>query len=318
MTITVIGAGAIGGWLAANLALAGEDVHVVLRPGAAAPDRLDLSQDGGTRTAPVRFVPADQAPDEPSELLIIATKATSLADAAALARPRIGPGTLILPLQNGVPWWFAGESLSLASVDPDGRIAAALPLGQVVGAVVHVAVRRPAAGRVELVHSQRLLLGEPAGGDSQRIAGLVRRLAASGLPAEADPDIRSAIWYKAWGNMTINPVSALTGATSDRIVADPALRPSLLAAMAEAAAVGAAYGCPISESGEARLALTAGLGAFKTSMLQDAEAGRPLEHEALIGAPRELARRAGIATPMLDMIHALVAQRDAVVRDARA
>jgi 2-dehydropantoate 2-reductase len=314
MNITIIGPGAIGGWLGATLALAGEDVTMVVRSGQALPDSLVLSSRGAQQTAPLRFVPSDHVPPAPAELLLLTTKATALADAAETARPWIGPDTLIVPMQNGVPYWFAGEGMQLASVDPDGRIAAALPINQVIGSVVHAAVRRSAPGRIELVHADKLLLGEPGGGPSDRVAALVARLSGGGLPALAHADIRQALWYKAWGNMTINPVSALTGAAADRIVGDVALRPFLLAAMAEAAAIGAAYGCPIADSGEARLAVTARLGAFKTSMLQDAEAARPLEHEALVGAPRELARRKGIATPALDIVHALVAQKDAVLQ----
>lgn len=316
MTITIIGAGAIGGWLGATLALAGEEVSIVVRPGGTAPDQLVLRSGAVELRAPVRFVPADDHPSVPAQLLLIATKATALADAAELARSWIGPDTLIVPLQNGVPWWFAGDGMRLASVDPNGRIAAALPHHQVIGAVVHAAARRSAPGQVELVHADKLLLGEQRGGTSARVTALFERLSRAGLPAQAHPDIRSALWYKAWGNMTINPVSALTGATADRIVGDAALRPFILAAMAEAAAIGAAYGCPIAEGGEARLAVTARLGAFKTSMLQDAEAARPLEHEALIGAPRELARRVGVPTPALDILHALIAQKDAVMQAA--
>jgi 2-dehydropantoate 2-reductase len=314
MTITIIGAGAIGGWLGATLALAGEAVTMVVRAGATAPDRLVLRSGQDERVAPAAFVSSDHRPEAPARLLLIATKATALAAAAQIARGWIGPDTLIVPLQNGVPWWFAGDGAALTSVDPDGRIAAALPMGQVIGAVVHAAAHRPASGHVTLVRADSLLLGEPKDGPSARVADLVRRLTGAGLPAVAHADIRSALWYKAWGNMTINPISALTRATADRIVGDSALRPFILAAMGEAAAIGAAYGCPIAESGEARLAVTARLGAFRTSMLQDAEAGRPLEHEALIGAPRELARRTGLATPMLDILHALVAQQDAATQ----
>ena len=310
MSITIIGAGAIGGWLGATLALAGESVAMVVRPGGTAPASMVLNG----QVAPLRFVASDHVPSVPAEMLLIATKATALADAADLARGWIGPETLIVPLQNGVPWWFAGDSIRLASVDPDGRIAAALPMEQVLGSVVHAAARRTGPGQIELVHADKLLIGEPAGGASVRVTDLVDRLSRSGIPAVAHPDIRAASWYKAWGNMTINPVSALTGATADRIVNDQALRPFLLTAMAEAATIGAAYGCPIAESGEARLAVTARLGAFKTSMLQYAETGRQLEHEALIGAPRELARRLELATPMLDVLHALIAQKDATLR----
>jgi 2-dehydropantoate 2-reductase len=161
------------------------------------------------------------------------------------------------------------------------------------------------AASVDVIHADRLLLGEPLGGSSERVDRLVRMLAAAGIPAVADPEIRRAIWYKLWGNMTINPLSALTRATADKLLGEPGLKPFILAAMAEAAAVGAAIGCPISEGGEDRMAVTARLGAFKTSMLQDLEAGRPLEVEALVGAPREIGERAGVPTPTIDALYAL-------------
>ena len=305
MNIAVVGVGAIGGWLAGRLALAGHQVTCVARGGtlAALRDGLVLREGGREERAAVRAV-GDAAGAGPQELLILATKATGLADAAATARPLIGPDTLILPLQNGVPWWFLpGEPLR--SVDPDGRIAATLPQDQVIGAVVHAACRRTGPAEVEVVHADKLILGEPAGGSSERVEELTRLFTAAGVRAEPSADVRRAIWYKLWGNMTINPLSALTGATADRLIGSAELKGFILQAMAEAAAVGAAIGCPIEQSGEERMAVTARLGAFKTSMLQDAEAGRPLELEALVGAPREIARRVGVPTPAMDALYAM-------------
>jgi 2-dehydropantoate 2-reductase len=306
LAIGVVGAGAIGGWVAATLALAGNRVSILARgETCAAIERggLVLSEQGECRSAPV-LVSGDAASLGPQDLLIIAVKAPSLADAAEAARGMIGSDTRILPMLNGVPWWFvAGEPL--ASVDPGGRIAAALPMPQVIGCVVHVSCRRTGSNSVEVGHADKLILGEPGGGPSERVAELAALFAGSGIPAEPSDNIRRAIWYKLWGNMTINPISALTRATVDRILASEALRPFILAAMAEAAAVGAAIGCPIEDSGEGRMAVTARLGAFKTSMLQDVEAGRRLEIEALLGAPREIGARVGIATPHIDALYAL-------------
>jgi len=152
-------------------------------------------------------------------------------------------------------------------------------------------------------HADKVLLGVPHGGTSVRIAGLCALFERSGIRCEQSEDVRRAIWYKLWGNATINPLSALTRATCDLILADPEFRAWMLAGMAELAQVGAAIGCPISESGEDRMKVTARLGAFKTSMFQDVEAGRPIELEALLGAPREIASRHGIATPALDRLY---------------
>lgn len=300
--VAVIGAGAIGGWLGARLALAGHQVGIVPRPGAelALHAGLRLIDDGGEQLAPVEVL-TEPGGAGAQDLVLIATKATQLTEAAERAVPLIGPDTLILPLQNGVPWWFVpGEPLR--SVDRHGRIAAALPLRQVIGGVVHAACRRVDRSTVEVVHAERLIIGEPEGGLSERVDSLARLFSSAQVPAEASANLRRAIWYKLWGNMTINPISATTGLTADRILRDPEHRAEIIAAMEEARAVGTGIGCPIGESAEARLAVTARLGAFKTSMLQDVEAGRPIELDALVGAVAEIGRRVGVATPTIDRI----------------
>jgi 2-dehydropantoate 2-reductase len=152
-------------------------------------------------------------------------------------------------------------------------------------------------------HADKLIIGEPGGESSERLARLQGLFERAGLRPDPSGNIRRAIWYKLWGNATINPLSALTRATCDKILADAECRAWMLEGMAELAAIGAAIGCPIVESGEERMAVTARLGAFKTSMLQDVEAGRPIELEALLGAPREIARAHGIATPALDRLY---------------
>jgi 2-dehydropantoate 2-reductase len=236
------------------------------------------------------------------DVVVIAVKAPALADAAEAARPMIGPDTLIVPMLNGVPWWFTADPLR--SVDPDGRIAAALPADRLIGCVVHAACSRRASNHIVVAHADRLILGEPGGGISERVEALAAVFERAGITAEASASVRRALWYKLWGNATINPLSALTRATADQLLADPLLRGWMLDAMAELAAVGAAIGCPISESGEDRMAVTARLGAFKTSMLQDVEAGRSIEIEALLGAPREIAARVGVPTPQFDRLYA--------------
>jgi 2-dehydropantoate 2-reductase len=303
MKIGIIGAGAIGGWVAARLAAAGESVAMLARGATARAleQGLELVDQGSSTIARPR-VSDDAAELGEQDLLVIAVKAPSLASAATAAAPMIGPHTLILPMLNGVPWWFAGGA-PLRSVDPGRTIAAALPRDRVVGCVVHAACRRDGPARVIVAHADKLILGDPDGGDGERIHRLCELFERAGIHCEPSRNVRRAIWYKLWGNATINPLSALTLATADRLLAE--CGPFILAGMAELAAVGAAIGCPIEESGEDRMAVTARLGAFKTSMLQDVEAGRPIELEALLGAPIELARRAGIPVPTLDALYAM-------------
>ena len=305
MKITILGAGAIGGWVAGRLALAGHDVSVLARGATAEAlaGGINIVERGEERLAHP-LVATDAVSLGPQDLLIIAVKAPALAEAASTARRLIGPDTLIVPMMNGVPWWFV-DGKPLVSVDPDARIAAALPIDQLLGCVVHAACRRPSPARIEVAMLDSVLVGEPRGGMSERATALGDLLRDAGLAGEAVPDIRRAIWYKLWGNMTANPISALTLATADRILANAETRDFMLRCMAEAAAIGAAIGCPISESGEDRLEITATLGAFKTSMLQDVELGRPIEVDALLAAPLEIAMRVGVPAPNLSALHGL-------------
>jgi 2-dehydropantoate 2-reductase len=304
MNICVVGAGAIGGWVAAKLAIAGEAVSILARG-----DTLQLARAEGLRLEEngEEFVGVVSAADDAQaigeqDLVIIAVKAPALPGLASELRPLIGPETIVVAMLNGVPWWFVdGERLS--SVDPDGSIAAALPFDQIVGCVVHASCSRSGPNRIHVRHAEKLIIGEPNGEASDRSARLFASLDRAGLKPDLTNNVRRAIWYKLWGNATINPLSALTRATADSILADPECRAWMLEGMAELAAVGAAIGCPISESGEDRMQVTARLGAFKTSMLQDVEAERPIELEALVGAPREIARRHGIQTPALDRLY---------------
>lgn len=304
--VGIVGAGAIGSWIAARLALAGTRVSVLARGGTLDTMRsggIRIEENGQAQTVDVA-ASADAAELGVQDVVVIAVKAPALAAAAEAALPMIGEATLIVPMINGVPWWFVGGE-PLRSIGAE-RVSALLPSEHVIGCVVHAACSRPAPGRVLVKQADRLIFGEPAGGASARVAALCSLFESAGIATTASEDVRRAIWYKLWGNATINPLSALTGATADRLIADPALHGLMLEAMAELAEVGAAIGCPISESGEDRMAVTARLGAFKPSMLQDVEAGRPLEVDALLGAPREIARRHGIATPQLDRIDSMI------------
>jgi 2-dehydropantoate 2-reductase len=304
MNICVVGAGAIGGWIAAKLAIAGEAVSVLARG-----ETLQLARAEGLRLEEngEEFVAAVSASDNshsigPQDVLIIAVKAPALPALASELRPLIGSDTLVVPMLNGVPWWFV-DGEPLRSVDPDGSIAAALPFDRIVGCVVHASCSRSEPNRIHVRHADKLIIGEPDSETSERSARLFALLDGAGLRPDLTNNVRRAIWYKLWGNATINPLSALTRATADKILADPECRAWMLQGMGELAAIGAAIGCPISESGEDRMQVTARLGSFKTSMLQDVEAGRPIELEALVGAPREIAARHGIATPALDRLY---------------
>jgi 2-dehydropantoate 2-reductase len=305
MNICVVGAGAIGGWIAARLALAGNDVSVVARGETQAAidcEGLLLTDAGDTRCVAVA-TSEDPAAFGVQDLLVVAVKAPVLPALAPSLEALIGPDTQIVPMINGVPWWFTGDPLW--SVDPDVAIADALPIEQIAGCVVHASSYRSAPNHIVVKHADKLILGEPAGGQSERIERLCTFFENCGIRCEASGNLRRAIWYKLWGNATINPMSALTRSTADRLLDDPVIRALMAGAMDELAAVGAAIDCPISESAEDRMAVTARLGAFKSSMLQDVEAGRPIELEALLGAPREIAARVGVATPQLDRIYAM-------------
>ena len=312
MKIAIVGLGAIGGLLAARLAAAGHGVSALARGATLAALRehgVRLRDRSGEETAQ-RIAASDSAAAlGPQDLVVIALKGPALIDVAPTLVPMLGPDTLVLPAMNGVPWWFlpagAGASAAagtepLASVDPGGRIAAALPLEHVLGCVVHLTCSSPAPGVVQHGFGERLIVGEPSGDPgaaSPRTRAVCAALAEASFQAEASADIRGDVWYKLWGNMTMNPVSALSGALSDAILDDTLVREFILRTMAEAAQIGARIGCPIGQSGDARIAVTRQLGGFKTSMLQDAEAGRPLELDALVGAVHEIGTRLGIEMP---------------------
>jgi 2-dehydropantoate 2-reductase len=262
-------------------------------------------------TAPVNVV-EDTAGLGGQDLLVLAVKGPSLAQVADKVPPVLGANTVVLTAMNGVPWWFFQDAagacggMKLTSIDPEGSIAAAIPGRHIVGCVVHATCSVMEPGLVRHGFGNGLIIGEPAGTVSARVEALAARLTAAGFDTTVSERIQADIWYKLWGNMTMNPISALTGATCDRILDDPLLNRYTLAIMAEAAAIGAKIGCPISQSGEDRNAVTRKLGAFKTSMLQDVEAGRPLEIDALLTAVTEIGERVGVPTPNTDALLGLV------------
>jgi len=320
MKVCVAGLGAVGGLMAARLALAGHEVCALARGATLKAVRergLVLTTSQGERRS-VRIDVSDAASSlGRPELLIVTFKGPALATDAPRLAALIGPQTLVLPMMNGVPWWFVqpADGAPLVSVDPHGHIAATIPLTQTLGAVVHLTCASTAPGEIKHGFGERLIVGEPGGGASQRVELVAAALASAGFQAERSSDIRRDIWFKLWGNMTTNPVSALTGAACDAILDDELVRDFMARGMEEAAAIGARIGCPIEQTPAARMAVTRQLGRFKTSMLVDAEQGRPLELDALVGAVREIGVRVGVATPNIDALHGLARLMDQTKRD---
>ncbi len=302
MKVAIIGLGAVGGLIAARMAEAGHEVSALARGETLARvrERGLIVESAGRRTA-ARFAVSDDASTLGTQaLVVIALKAPALAAVAPQLAPLLDDSTIVLPAMNGVPWWFMPatrpDEPPLASVDPGGRLLAALPLARTLGCVVHLACSSPEPGRI--VHR----VGEPAGGASARVDAVCAALASAAFQPEASADLRRELWYKLWGNMTLNPVSALTGAESSAILDDPLVNAFMVRTMAEAAAIGERIGCPIAQSGEERMGLARKLGSFKTSMLQDALAGRPIELDALVTAVHEIGKRVGVETPNIDAL----------------
>ena len=305
MKVCIIGAGAIGGLIGAKLAIAGEcEVSFLARKRSLEALRgqgLRMRSAGKTVQVAVRAEERPAALGE-QDVVIIAVKGPALSSVATEIAPLIGPQTMIVPAMNGVPWWFADVikplgGLHLESVDPSGVISSAISARQVIGCVVHASSSMAEPGFVDHKFGQGLIIGEAYGGLSDRASALGELLSGAGFEATVSAEVRQDIWYKLWGNMTMNPVSAITGATVDKILGDPLVREFCSAAMREASEVGAAMGCTIGQAPDDRHSVTAKLGAFKTSMLQDVEAGREIELDAIVGAVHEIAGRLRVPAP---------------------
>jgi len=309
MKVCIVGVGAIGGWLAAML-----DGHVELSAlargvGLAAlrEQGLRLDMNGERRLVQIK---ASEDPAElgSQDLVIVAVKGPALAAAAPAIRALMGPHTRVLVAMNGVPWCFfdglPGEAkgLTLKSVDPNGVIAAHIPTERVIGCVVHLSCTSPEPGLVRHVMGRRLIIGEMLGGASRSIAALADLFTRAGIETETSERIQRDIWFKLWGNMTTNPISALTGATTDRILDDDLVRLFTTRIMIEAETMAVRFGCATGQTPEDRHVITRKLGAFKTSMLQDYEAGRSLELDALLGAAHEVGIFLKVPTPNLDAL----------------
>lgn len=310
MRIGIVGAGAVGGLIGVPLAARGHALSALARGetlAALGARGWRLERDGACVEAEV-IASDDATALGIQDILLVTVKGPALVNAAHAARPMIGPQTAVIPAMNGVPWWFLLSGTgplpptALKSVDPEGTIARAIPLQSVVGCVVHASAYVSAPGVIVHQGGNKLILGEPDGMRSQRLETIADLFEGAGFETEQSENIQRDIWYKLWGNMTMNPISALVSATCDRIIADELVRAFILRVMAEAAEIGKHIGWEIRESGEDRIAIARKLGAFRTSMLQDAEAGRTLEIDQLLAAPQEIARLVSVPTPNLDAL----------------
>lgn len=312
--ICVFGAGAIGGLIGARLAMKGEaDVSLVARGPHLAAIRargLTLRQAGETH------VVTPKATDDPRELgpqdyIILALKAHGVQSVIGQLQPLLGPNTAILYAQNGLPWWyFHGiggpyEGTRLESVDPGGEIWNRLGPERAIGSVVWQAAEIEAPGIVAHHYGDRMPIGEPSGEKTERVVELSRLLTAAGIKSPVKPSLRNEIWLKLWGNLSFNPVSVLTMGTLVDLATDAGTRRVIRAMMEEARAVAQALGVTFAVDADERIGMAAKVGAHRTSMLQDVEAGRPTELEALLGVVLELAEIVKIGTPSSQLVYDL-------------
>jgi 2-dehydropantoate 2-reductase len=318
MKICIFGAGAIGGLVGARLAIKGDaEVGLIARGPHLAAMRergLCLKSEAGVTTIKVTAT-SDPAELGPQDYVFLALKAHSIPGILDRIKPLLGPDTAVITAQNGVPWWYfykhggEYEGRRIEAVDPGGRIWQAIGPERAIGCVVHPAAEIEAPGIIRHVDGDRLPLGEPSGEKTERIAKLAGILVAAGLRAPIRPQIRAEIWVKLWGNVSFNPISALTGATLEQICGDQNVRQVARAMMVEAQAIAEALGIKFAINVDKRIAGAAAVGAHKTSMLQDLELGRPMEIDALVTAVQELGRMTGQPTPTIDIVLALVRQR---------
>ena len=315
MKIAVVGAGAIGGYLGAKLSMAGEDVTFIARNRNlqainAHGFRLIL-EDGSQAHAPNARAVQHPADAGPQDAVLLTVKAHQVADLLPDLRGLFGPKTMVVTMINGVPWWYfqrlggSWEGQVLESVDPGGRIAAQIESERIIGSVVYPASELVEPGVVRVIEGNRFTLGELDGSRSERIEALSQAMIRAGFKSPVSKDIRGEIWVKLWGNLSFNPISALTHATLEDICTFAPTRQLAAAMMTEAQAIGEKLGVEFKVSLDKRIAGAQAVGGHKTSMLQDVEHGRAIELAALVGAVIELGRITGVPTPTIDAVHAL-------------
>ena len=315
MKYTIVGAGAIGGYLGAKLALAGEEVTFIARNrNLAAINARGMTlhlPDGTTEQAKNVRAVQDAAEAGPQDVVLLTTKAHQLLDLVPGMQALFGPETMVVSMVNGIPWWYfqklggAYEAQQLRSVDPDGALSAGIDVKRIIGGIVYPAAELLEPGVVKVIEGNRFTLGELDNQRTPRIEALSKSMMAAGFKAPVSRDIRSEIWVKLWGNLTFNPVSALSHATLEDICTYPLTRALAQRMMEEAQRVGEKLGVTFKVSVDQRIAGAQAVGAHKTSMLQDVEQGRALELEALLGSVVELARITDTPTPTIDAIYAV-------------
>lgn len=317
MKFAVVGAGSIGGFLGVRLALAGEEVTFIARGANLEAIRANgmklINEDGTEQVA--RGVRATQSMAEAGiqDVVLLALKAHQVSAVANDVGALLGPDTAVVTLQNGVPWWYfykqGGEfdGRPVRCVDPDGTLSAAFDNARIIGAVVYPAAELIAPGVVKVIEGNRFILGEPDGAKSERIVRIAEALTRSGFKAPVSADLRSDIWLKLWGNLTFNPVSALTHATLGAICGYEPTRRLAADMMQEAQSIAEKLGVRFRITIDKRIAGAQAVGEHKTSMLQDVELGRAIELEALLGAVIELGRLTETPTPHLDAVYACCA-----------
>jgi 2-dehydropantoate 2-reductase len=314
MRIAIIGAGSIGGYLAAKLLLSGHPVTVIARKANLAAIRTNGLKlqlpDGTEETAIPTLATDDLAEAGHQDVVILGVKGQALATLAPTLGPLLGPETAVVPAQNGIPWWyFQGsggplEGRRLESLDPGGAISAHIAPERIIGCVTYQAAELMEPGVVRFIEGNRFTLGEPNGEKSERVLALAKALTQAGLKVPVRRDIRTEIWVKLLGNMTFNPISALTRATLGEMIGFEPTRELVAATMAEAQEVATRLGIRISIPIEKRIQGAAEMGSHKTSTLQDIEAGRVTEVEWLVGAVSELGRLVEFPTPRIDTLYA--------------
>jgi 2-dehydropantoate 2-reductase len=317
MKFAIVGAGAIGGYLGAKLARAGEDVTFIARNQNLAAIQAHgfklILEDGTEEHAPTARAVQRMADAGPQDVVLITLKAQQLRDVLPDLRALFGPHTMVVSMINGVPWWYfhklggRHDGRRLDSVDPGGAIADAIEPERVIGSVVYPAAELVAPGVVRLIEGNRFTLGEPDGMRSERIEALSQAMMRAGFKAPVSKDIRGEIWLKLWGNLCFNPISALSHATLEDIARFGPTRELAAAMMAEAQTIAEKLGVQFKISIDKRIAGAEAVGAHKTSMLQDVERGRALELQALVGSVLELGRITETPTPHIAAIYAATA-----------
>jgi 2-dehydropantoate 2-reductase len=309
MKICVYGAGAVGGLMAAWLSRAGHDVSVVARGAqleAMRRDGLRIRGKDGTESFRIK-AESDPARLGAQDYVLVTVKAQSLGGVADSIAPLLGKDTSVVTAMNGVPWWFL--NMRLKSLDPSGSLARSMPTERIVGCVIHLAASTPEPGLVSHNMGTRLILGEPGGRNTERTRRIVEALAAAGFEAVASDSIEKEFWVKLLGNVSFNPVSALTTSTADRLIANEEVKAYMVAIMREVLDIGRAVGVDAAIDPEARIDMARSLGRFKTSMLQDLEAGKALEIDGLLAGTLEIARKAGVRAPFTESLFGLIRVR---------